>query len=118
MAGVPPERGFETLAVYLGSAFVNDFNYLGRTYRVTAQADAPYRDEASDIQRLQTRSLSGAMVALGSVATIRDDSGPYRVVRYNLYPAAELQGDTKPGSSSGQALAAVEKLANARLPAG
>jgi HAE1 family hydrophobic/amphiphilic exporter-1 len=118
MAGVPPEQVFATLSTYLGSSFVNDFNYLGRTYRVTAQADAPYRDEASDIQRLQTRSLSGAMVPLGAVATVRDDSGPYRVVRYNLYPAAELQGDTKPGYSSGQALAAVEKLASARLPRG
>jgi len=118
MAGVPPERVFETLSVYLGSAFVNDFNYLGRTYRVTAQADAPYRDEASDIARLQTRSLSGSMVPLGSVSTVRDDSGPYRVVRYNLFPAAELQGDTKPGYSSGESLAAVEKLADARLPEG
>ena len=118
MAGVPPERVFETLSIYLGSAFVNDFNYLGRTYRVTAQADAPYRDEASDIARLQTRSLSGAMVPLGSLATVRDDSGPYRVVRYNLFPAAELQGDTVMGYSSGQALAAVEALAEARLPEG
>ncbi len=116
--GVPPERVFEALSVYLGSSFVNDFNYLGRTYRVTAQADAPYRDEASDIGRLQTRSLSGAMVPLASLATIRDDSGPYRVVRYNLFPAAELQGDTKPGFSSGQSLDAVEAMAKARLPAG
>nr|WP_308237959.1 efflux RND transporter permease subunit [Phenylobacterium sp. J426] len=109
---------FDTLSTYLGSAFVNDFNYLGRTYRVTAQADAPFRDEASDIMRLQTRSDSGAMVPLGALATVRDDSGPYRVVRYNLYPAAELQGDTKPGASSGQALAAVEKMAEERLPEG
>jgi hydrophobe/amphiphile efflux-1 (HAE1) family protein len=118
MAGVPPEAVFSTLSDYLGSAFVNDFNYLGRTYRVTAQADAQFRDEASDIARLQTRSASGAMVPLGSVATVRDDSGPYRVVRYNLYPAAELQGDTKPGFSSSQALASVEKMARARLPEG
>jgi len=118
LAGVPPQQVFEALSVYLGSAFVNDFNYLGRTYRVTAQADAPYRDEASDIARLQTRSLSGAMVPLGSVATVRDDSGPYRVVRYNLYPAAELQGDTNPAYSSGQALDRVEALARARLPEG
>src|SRR4029453_3658484 len=118
MAGVLPEQVFDTLSVYLGSAYINDFNYLGRTYRVTTQADAQYRDEASDIARLQTRSLSGAMVPLGSVATVRDDSGPYRVVRYNLFPAAELQGDTKRGYSSGQALNAVEKLAQAHLPEG
>ncbi|HZZ35557.1 MAG TPA: efflux RND transporter permease subunit, partial [Caulobacteraceae bacterium] len=118
MAGVPPEAVFSTLSDYLGSAFVNDFNYLGRTYRVTAQADAQFRDEASDIARLQTRSASGAMVPLGSVATVRDDSGPYRVVRYNLFPAAELQGDTKPGFSSSQALTSVEKMAQARLPEG
>ncbi|MEW5688321.1 MAG: multidrug efflux RND transporter permease subunit [Pseudomonadota bacterium] len=118
MAGVPPQSVFEALSVYLGSAFVNDFNYLGRTYRVTAQADAPYRDEASDIARLQTRSLSGAMAPLGSVATVRDDSGPYRVVRYNLFPAAELQGDTTRGYSSGEALDAVEAMARERLPEG
>ncbi len=118
MAGVPPEQVFDTLSVYLGSAFVNDFNYLGRTYRVTAQADAPFRDEASDIARLQTRSLSGRMVPLGAVANVRDDSGPYRVVRYNLFPAAELQGDTKPGYSSGQSLDTVEEMAQARLPRG
>jgi HAE1 family hydrophobic/amphiphilic exporter-1 len=118
LAGVPPEQVFDTLSVYLGSTFVNDFNYLGRTYRVTAQADAPFRQQAADIARLQTRSTSGQMVPLGAVATVRDDSGPYRVVRYNLYPAAELQGDTKRGFSSGQSLQAVEQLAKARLPRG
>jgi HAE1 family hydrophobic/amphiphilic exporter-1 len=118
LAGVPPEQVFDTLSVYLGSTFVNDFNYLGRTYRVTAQADAPYRQQAADIARLQTRSTSGQMVPLGAVATVRDDSGPYRVVRYNLYPAAELQGDTKRGFSSGQSLQAVEQMAKARLPRG
>jgi hydrophobe/amphiphile efflux-1 (HAE1) family protein len=116
--GVPPERVFETLQVYLGSAFVNDFNFLGRTYRVTAQADAPYRDEISDIANLKTRSNSGAMVPIGAVANLQDASGPYRVVRYNLYPAAELQGDTVPGFSSGQALAAMERLAEQNLPEG
>src|SRR3546814_2981430 len=65
--GVPPERVFEALQVYLGSAFVNDFNLLGRTYRVTAQADAPFRQSVSDIANLQTRSNSGAMVPIGSV---------------------------------------------------
>jgi HAE1 family hydrophobic/amphiphilic exporter-1 len=116
--GVPPERVFETLQVYLGSAFVNDFNFLGRTYRVTAQADAPYRDEIDDIANLQTRSNSGAMVPIGAVATLNNESGPYRVVRYNLFPAAELQGDVIPGFSSGQGIAAMEALAERQLPEG
>src|SRR5690606_14327074 len=70
--GVPPARIFETLQVYLGSAFINDFNLLGRTYRVTAQADAPFRDGPNDIANLQTRSLNGAMVPIGSVATLSE----------------------------------------------
>jgi hydrophobe/amphiphile efflux-1 (HAE1) family protein len=109
--GVPVQNVFSTFGTYLGSTYVNDFNFLGRTYRVTAQADAPYRDEIGDIGRLKTRSNSGTMVPLDSVMTLRNDSGPYRVVRYNLYPAAELQGDTVPGYSSGQSLKTMEGLA-------
>jgi hydrophobe/amphiphile efflux-1 (HAE1) family protein len=116
--GVPVGNIFSTLNAYLGSAYVNDFNFLGRTYRVTAQADAPYRDDASDIQLLKTRSASGAMVPMSSVMTLKNDAGPYRVVRYNLYPAAELIGDTKPGFSTGQSLAAMEGLAAQVLPKG
>ena len=118
MLGVPPERVFEALQVYLGSAFVNDFNLLGRTYRVTAQADAPFRNTAADIANLKTRSNSGAMVPLGSVSTFQDRTGPYRVTRYNMFPAVEVKGDTAPGYSSGQSLVAMEKLADATLPAG
>jgi hydrophobe/amphiphile efflux-1 (HAE1) family protein len=117
MMGVPPSRIFEALQVYLGSAYVNDFNLLGRTYRVTAQADLPFRDDASDIQQLKTRSNSGGMVPLGAVSTVEDRNGAYRVIRYNLYPAIEIEGDVAPGHSSGQALAAMESLA-AKLPAG
>jgi hydrophobe/amphiphile efflux-1 (HAE1) family protein len=117
MLGVPPSRVFEALQVYLGSAYVNDFNLLGRTYRVTAQADMPFRDDVSDIQQLKTRSNSGAMVPLGAVATVENRSGAYRVQRYNLYPAIEIEGEAAHGHSSGQALAAMEKLA-AQLPAG
>ena len=116
--GVPPERVFEALQVYLGSAFVNDFNLLGRTYRVTAQADAPFRQSVSDIANLQTRSNSGAMVPIGSVANFEDRTGPYRVTRYNLFPAVEIDGDTAPGSSSGASLTTMEKLASESLPAG
>ncbi len=116
--GVPVQNIFSTLGSYLGSAYVNDFNYLGRTFRVTAQADAPYRDDPSDIQLLKTRSAAGGMVPMSSVLTLRNDSGPYRVVRYNLYPAAELMGDTKPGYSTGQSLDAMEALATKTLPRG
>jgi hydrophobe/amphiphile efflux-1 (HAE1) family protein len=118
LLGVPPERVFEALQVYLGSAFVNDFNLLGRTYRVTAQADAPFRNTTADIANLKTRSNSGQMVPVGSVSTFRDKTGPYRVVRYNLFPAVEVDGDTAKGYSSGQSLVAMEKLADASLPAG
>ncbi|HTG39351.1 multidrug efflux RND transporter permease subunit [Sphingomonas sp.] len=116
--GVPVSNIFATMGTYLGSTYINDFNLLGRTFRVTAQADAPYRDETSDIGQLRTRSASGAMVPLNAVMTVRDDSGPYRVVRYNLYPSAELQGDTVPGFSTGQSLAAMEKIAAETLPDG
>jgi HAE1 family hydrophobic/amphiphilic exporter-1 len=118
MLGVPANRVFETLQVYLGSAYVNDFNYLGRTYRVTAQADAASRDEIRDIVNLKTRNDKGQMVPIGSVAQFRDITGPYRVPRYNLYPAAEVQGSVLPGYSTGYALAAMEKLAADRLPDG
>ncbi|CAN5280605.1 multidrug efflux RND transporter permease subunit [soil metagenome] len=118
LLGVPPERVFEAMQVYLGSAFVNDFNLLGRTYRVTAQADAPYRGSVADIANLKTRSNSGQMVPIGSVSTFKDTTGPYRVVRYNLLPAIEIDGNTPPGYSSGQSLATMEKLANSDLPAG
>ncbi|UVO50195.1 multidrug efflux RND transporter permease subunit [Sphingomonas sp. SUN019] len=118
LLGVPPERVFEALQVYLGSAFVNDFNLLGRTYRVTAQADAPFRATTADIANLKTRSNSGAMVPIGSVSTFQDRTGPYRVTRYNLFPAVEVDGDTAPGYSSGRSLVAMEKLAADTLPKG
>ncbi len=118
MLGVTPEQVFEALEVYIGSTYVNDFNLLGRTFRVTAQADGPFRKELRDVERLKTRSDQGAMVPLGSVATFRDISGPYRVARYNLYPAAEVQGSTAPGTSTGEALAKMERLAAEVLPDG
>ena len=118
MLGVPPQKVFEALQVYLGSAFVNDFNLLGRTYRVTAQADSAYRGSTADIANLRTRSNTGAMVPIGSVATFEDQTGPYRVVRYNLQRALEVDGGVAPGYSTGQALATMEKVANETLPAG
>ena len=118
MMGVQPDDVFDTLGIYLGSAYINDFNFLGRTFRVTAQAEPASRDDVADIANLKTRSASGAMVPIGSVATLRDDSGPARVVRYNLFPASELQGQAAPGVSSGQALDTMEQLAAATLPPG
>jgi hydrophobe/amphiphile efflux-1 (HAE1) family protein len=118
MMGVQPADVFSTLGVYLGSSYINDFNYLGRTFRVTAQAEPAYRDDVADIANLKTRSASGAMVPIGSMATLRDDSGPSRIVRYNLFPASELQGQGAPGVSSGEAIASMERLAEATLPPG
>jgi hydrophobe/amphiphile efflux-1 (HAE1) family protein len=116
--GVPISRVFETLSVYMGSAYVNDFNILGRTYRVTVQADDPYRLTLRDVENLKTRSAGGEMVPIGSVATFRDTTGPYRVARYDLYPAAEVQVALVRGFSSGQGIVAIEGLANKVLPAG
>jgi HAE1 family hydrophobic/amphiphilic exporter-1 len=115
---VSADKVFETLQVYVGSVYVNDFNLFGRTFRVTAQADAPFRDTERDIAMLKTRNESGQMVPIGSVAKFSDITGPYRVPRYNLYPAAEVQGSTLPGYSTGYALAAMEKIAQERLPDG
>ena len=116
--GVPIASVFQTLSVYMGSAYVNDFNILGRTYRVTAQADNPYRLSVRDVANLKTRSTSGEMVPIGSVATFSDTTGPYRVARYNLYPAAEVQVALVRGFSSGQGIAAMEGLAAKVLPSG
>ena len=118
MLGVPAEKVFETLEVYLGSEFVNEFNYLGRTYRVEAQADAPFRQDLHEIENLKTRNNAGQMVPIGSVATFRDLTGPYRVPRYNEYPAAEVQGNVAPGYSTGYALSKMEEIADQNLPPG
>ncbi|MEX2123420.1 MAG: multidrug efflux RND transporter permease subunit [Woeseia sp.] len=118
MLQVPVENVFEALQVYLGSAYVNDFNLFGRTYRVTAQADEPYRLEPADIARLRARNTSGGMVPLGSVLVVRDTTGSDRLVRHNLYPAAEIQGATAAGFSSGEAIGRMEQLAADMLPEG
>jgi len=113
---VPLSNIFDTLQTYLGSTYVNDFNLFGRTYRVTAQADSPYRLAPEDIRMLKTRNAAGGMVPLGSVATVSEVSGPDKVVRYNMYPSAEISGANAPGFSSGQALTTMESLAKEVLP--
>ncbi len=118
MMDVPVGNVFETLQVYLGSSYVNDLTLFGRNYRVTAQADAPYRLAPEDIGRLRTRNASGEMVPLGSIVAVRPSSGPDRVVRHNLYPAAEVQVGTLPGRSTGQTIETTARLAAQTLPPG
>jgi hydrophobe/amphiphile efflux-1 (HAE1) family protein len=118
MLGVNVADVFGALQVYIGSAYVNDFNLLGRTFRVTAQADAPYRRDPSDILKIRVRNGSGETVPLGSFTTVRNIAGPYRVPRYNLYPAAELDATAVPGYSQGQVIDALQKIAAETLPDG
>lgn len=118
MLSVSTSDIFETLEVYLGSAFVNEFNYLGRTYRVTAQADGEFRQDLEAIANMKTRNAQGEMVPIGSVATFEDRTGAYRVPRYNLYRSAEVQGNVAAGYSTGEGLAAMETMAQEVLPDG
>lgn len=115
---VPVDRAFEALEVYIGSSFVNDFNYLGRTFRVTAQADYPFRLTPDDVLRLKVRNEEGEMVPIGSFATVNDIASSSRVPRYNLYPSAALLGNTAAGYSTGEALDKMEQLAAQVLPDG
>ncbi|MGB9274699.1 MAG: multidrug efflux RND transporter permease subunit [Terrimicrobiaceae bacterium] len=118
MLDVPLENVFSAMQIYLGSVFVNELNLFGRTFRVTAQADIPFRDDPEDLFRLKTRNRSGSMVPLGSLVDLHETTGPDRFVRYNLFPAAEVQGAAARGYSTGQALAAMERLAAEVLPPG
>jgi len=115
---VPLSEVFDTLQIYLGSLYINDFNRFGRTYQVTAQADAKYRMRPDDIGQLKTRNRAGDMVPLGSVLNAREIAGPDKLTRYNMYPAAEINGAPRPGVSSGQAIAIMDRLAAAELPPG
>ncbi len=118
MLNVPLANIFEALQVNLGSVYVNDFNLFGRTFQVRAQADGSFRKSPEDIRLLKTRNSMGQMVPLGSVLNVEWRSGPDRVVRYNMFPGAEVQGDSAPGYSSGDAIAAIERLAKEKLPSG
>ncbi len=109
--GLTPTDVFSTLQLYLGSQYVDDFNYLGRTFQVLAEGDQSFRRTPEDIARLKVRNANGEMVPIGSVATFSDETAPYRVPRYNLYPAADVLGGAAPGVSSGTAMARMEALA-------
>jgi hydrophobe/amphiphile efflux-1 (HAE1) family protein len=116
--GLTPTDVFSALQVYLGSQYVNDFNYLGRTYQVIVQADGQFRHTPQDITRLKARNQFGEMVPVGTVAQMENRTIPYRVPRYNLYPAAEVQGVAAPGIATGTALHRMEELAHQVLPQG
>ena len=109
---------YQAMQAYLGSLYVNDFNRFGRTYQVNVSADPAFRHSAQDILQLKTRNAQGQMVPLGSFVTVQQGAGPDRVQHYNGYPTAEINGGPAPGFSSGQAQAAMEKLAKDNLPNG
>ena len=116
--GVPVTEVFDTMQIYLGSMYVNDFNRFGRVFQVRAQADAPFRAHADDILQLKTRNSAGDMVPLSSLVTVKQTFGPEMVVRYNGYTAADINGGPAPGYSSDQAQAAAERVAAETLPRG
>jgi hydrophobe/amphiphile efflux-1 (HAE1) family protein len=118
LLGINVADVFSALQIYLGSSYVNDFNLFGRTFRVTAQAEAASRMDTKDALAIRVRNASGDTVPLGSFTTVRDISGPWRVPRYNLYPSAELDGAPSPGVSQGEAIKIMERLAAETLPEG
>jgi multidrug efflux pump len=114
--GIPVSSVFNVLQVYLGSYYVNNFNQFGRVWQVNVQADARYRDRVGDIKKLQVRNNQGQMVRLGTLLTARDTSGPVSLMRYNMYSATAIIGNTSPGTSSGQGVALMKDLAAEELP--
>jgi multidrug efflux pump len=118
LLGVNVKDVFNALQIFIGSSYVNDFNLFGRTFRVMAQARDVDRQHVSDVLKIRVRNANGDTVPLGSFTTVTDTAGPYRVPRYNLYPAAEIDGAAAPGYSQGQAIAIMDKLAAQTLPDG
>jgi len=116
--GVNLQQLFDTMQVYLGSLYVNQFNRFGRTYQVNVQAEPDFRLEPDDILQLKTRNAGGDMIPLGAFVTLNPSSGPDRIMHYNGYGTAEINGGPAPGFSTGQAQAAMEKLAQQTLPNG
>jgi hydrophobe/amphiphile efflux-1 (HAE1) family protein len=118
LLGINVADVFAALQIFLGSSYINDFNMFGRTYRVIAQAESGERLDPKDVLKIRVRNQTGDTVPLGSFTTVRDISGPFRVPRYNLYPAAELDGAAAPGYSQGQAIEIMQQLAAETLPDG
>jgi multidrug efflux pump subunit AcrB len=114
--GVPVSEIFNTLQVYLGSYYVNNFNNFGRSWQVNIQADERFRGDASDIGQLQVRNNKGEMIRLATFVDVTSTSGPVMVMRYNMYSATAITGNPAPGTSSGEAIALMEKVARQELP--
>jgi hydrophobe/amphiphile efflux-1 (HAE1) family protein len=114
--GIPVSSVFNVLQVYLGSFYVNNFNEFGRVWQVNVQADARYRDRVRDIMKLQVRNTQNQMVRLGTLLTVRNTSGPVSLMRYNMYPATAIIGNTSPGTSSGQGVTLMKDLSQQELP--
>jgi multidrug efflux pump len=114
--GVPVSEVFSVLQVYLGSYYVNNFNEFGRIWQVNVQADPSFRNRVADIQRLQVRNNQGQMIRLGTVLNVRDTSGPVSLMRYNMYSATAVTGNTSPGTSSGEGVALMKEIAGQELP--
>ncbi len=113
---VPLQTVFNTLQANLGSAYVNDFNLFGRTWKVMVQADQDFRSRVSDIERLEVRNAQGNMIPVGTLAQVRDTVGPQVITRFNMFRTATLSGVPASGYSSGQAVAEMERIAAQRLP--
>ena len=116
LKGVDLQDAFTTLQVYLGSMYVNDFNLFGRTWQVIGQSESRFRDRMDDINRLRVRNNTGTMVPLGAVAQATEIDGPLVLSRYNMSPAASINGSAAPGVSSGRAIEVLEQIAKAELP--
>jgi multidrug efflux pump len=114
--GVSLTSVFDALQIYLGGYYVNDFNKFDRTWQVNVQADAPFRLDADTVRQLKVRNTKGDIIPLGTVATVRDSSGPVMVTRYNMFPAAAINGSSLPGVSSGTVIKTMDNLANRSLP--
>jgi multidrug efflux pump len=116
MRGVSLKGFADTLMVYEGSLYVNDFNRFGRTWQVIVQAESPFRDQPEDLPKLKVRNIRGAMVPVGSLAKLREVNGPLVLTRYNMYPAASINGTAKPGVSSGDTIELLKRMTEQELP--
>ena len=113
---VPIRDAFDTLQVYLGSLYVNDFNRFGRTWQVNVQAEARFRSRIEDVRKLKVRNAQGGMVPMGALASVREKNGPLLLTRYNMYQAAFINGSAAPGVSSGDAIKLMGQIADRQLP--